>query len=596
MQGSPGNRAALLIFWASLQHLTGSSMHRPTPAIVAQSAVQRLPRLALLLFCLAYILPGLIGREPWRGADLASFGYMVELARGNTAWLDPQLLGLRPEADGWLPYWLGAWAIQAAPGWLDPVAAARVPFVGLLAMALAACWYSVYYLARNAQAQPVAFAFGGEARPTDYARAMADGGLLALIACLGLAQLSHEITTSMAQLAFTAMTFYAVAAMQYRVIGPSIAITVGLLGLTFSGAPTLAAYFGFGGAALHLLSAAPRPGTRSRAWRACAVIAAASALATVLAWVFDLWKWRMFLPQDAGSRDWRTLVRLLLWFTWPAWPLALWTVWRWRLQLLSPVASMHLLLPLWFVIGALFATATTRPADRALMLALPALATLAAFALPTLQRSVAAFIDWFTLLFFTGCAAIIWIIWIGMQTGMPRQAATNALKQAPGFEASFSLAAFLAALAATAGWGWLVKWRVGRNRAAIWKSLVLPAGGAALCWLLLMTLWMPLLDFVRSYRMVARNVATAVGKAECIHALALNREQIAAFQFHAGYRLKPLSDPAQCDWLLVNPGARPDLQSNVPPGQWRLQATVRRPSDKADDVLLFRRAKPLAPG
>jgi hypothetical protein len=41
----------------------------------------------------------------------------------------------------------------------------------------------------------VAFAFGGEAQLIDYARAMADAALLALVACLGLAQLSHETTS-----------------------------------------------------------------------------------------------------------------------------------------------------------------------------------------------------------------------------------------------------------------------------------------------------------------------------------------------------------------------------------------------------------------
>jgi hypothetical protein len=39
----------------------------------------------------------------------------------------------------------------------------------------------------------------------------------------------------------------------------------------------------------------------------------------------------------------------------------------------------------------------------------------------------------------------------------------------------------------------------GAHRSAIWKSLVLPAGGATLCWLLLMTLWLPVLDYARSY-------------------------------------------------------------------------------------------------
>ena len=50
---------------------------------------QRLPRLALLLFCAAYVLPGLFGRDPWRNADLTAFGYMARIAEGRSAWLAP---------------------------------------------------------------------------------------------------------------------------------------------------------------------------------------------------------------------------------------------------------------------------------------------------------------------------------------------------------------------------------------------------------------------------------------------------------------------------------------------------------------------------
>ena len=567
-------------------------MNQPTPAIVAQGAVRRLPRLALILFCVAYIVPGFIGREPWKSADIATFGYMLEMARGATSWLDPRLAGLSPEADGLLPYWLGAWFVHISPAWLSPALVARLPFAAMLALALGATWYAVYYLAHNPQAQPVAFAFGGEADPVDYARAIADGGLLALIACLGLAQLSHEVTTNLAQLSFCALTFFGAAAMGYRVLAPTLGFSVGMAGLVLSGAPSMAVLFGAGSALLHLLAADLQTGGRRGAQRAAGSIALVTLLAAAGASALDLWHWRVLLPQDAGSRDWRGLARLLLWFTWPAWPLVMWTLWRWRLQIFSRRVSLHMALPLWFAGVAVVAAMTTRPAERALLLALPPLATLAAFALPTLQRSVAALIDWFTLLFFTGCGLIIWVIWVAMQTGFPRQPAANVLRQAPGFEASFSLPTFLVALTATLVWAWLVKWRVGRHRAAIWKSLVLPAGGAALCWLLLMTLWMPLLDFVRSYKLVVHNVAAVVGQPSCLQVLDLNREQIAAFQYHGSFVLKPTSGVTRCPWLLVNPASRTGLQTGANASQWRLQAVIRRPSEKADDVLLFRRVTP----
>src|SRR5688572_3376665 len=178
---------------------------------------------------------------------------MLELAQGRAGWLEPLLLGQAPEFDALLPYWLGAWAMQVAPAWMPIDFAARLPFIALLALTLTATWYGVYYLARSPGAQPVPFAFGGEAHPTDYARAMADGGLLALIACLGLAQLSHETTPALAQLGFTALSFFAIAALPYRPMIALLGLVAGLGGLALSGAAAMAIVFALGGAVAVLL-------------------------------------------------------------------------------------------------------------------------------------------------------------------------------------------------------------------------------------------------------------------------------------------------------------------------------------------------------
>ena len=567
-------------------------MNQPSPAIVAQGAVRRLPRVALLLLCLAYIVPGLVGREPWRNADMASFGYMEQIARGATSWFDPVLLNLRPELDGLLPYWIGAWFVQWGPAWISPVLLARLPFALMLAATLAATWYAVYNLASHPRAQPVAFAFGGEAHPTDYARAIGDGALLALIACLGLAQLSHEVTAYLAQLCFTALAFYGMAAIGHRLWAPASALACGLAGLVLSAAPSLAILFGAGAALLHFLAAEPGPAGRRRALRSAGVIALLTVLAAALASSLDLWQWRVLLSQDAGSKDWRSLARLLLWFTWPAWPLVLWTVWRWRRQLAMVPVSLHLVLPLWFAVVTIAATVTTKPADRTLLLALPALATLAAFALPTLRRSMAALIDWFTLLFFTGCGIVIWVIWVAMQTGVPRQPAANVFKQAPDFQATFDPTTFIVALCATLIWGWLVQWRVGRHQAAIWKSLVLPASGAVWCWLLLMTLWMPLLDFVRSYQLVTERVTAQVGPNACLQVMDLERDQIAALQYHGGFRLTPATPASDCPWLIADPELLAQRRHQPDPAQWLSQALIERASGKGDEFHLFRRITP----
>ena len=186
-------------------------MNSPNPALVTQRAAQRLPRLALLLFCAAYVIPGVFGRGPWKSADITAFGYMVNIAQGRTGWLAPTVGGLPADA-ALLPYWIGAIFIKALGWLLDPAVAARIPFALLLVAALVLTWYSTYHLARTEAAQPLPFAFGGEADPIDYARAIADGALLALVATLGLLQLGHETTPELAQLASVALFVYALAA------------------------------------------------------------------------------------------------------------------------------------------------------------------------------------------------------------------------------------------------------------------------------------------------------------------------------------------------------------------------------------------------
>ena len=546
----------------------------------------RLPRLALWLFCLAYVLPGFVGRGPWKNADISSFGYMLALAQGTTDWWQPVMGGLLPEVSALLPYWLGAWAIMLAPAGIAPDLAARIPFMLLLMLALMATWYGTYYLARSPLAQPLAFAFGGEAEPTDYARALADGGVLAMIASLGLAQLAHETTPALAQLCFAALLFYAAAALPYRPIAPGLGAAVGLMGLTLSGAPTLALLLGLGCAGIYWLEAGPHDALRQhRQLRASGVLAMTLGCA-LLATYLHLWHWSVAWPTWP---DWPRLGRLFLWFTWPAWPLACWTVWRWRHQLRgSRLSSRHLWIPLWFVVVASVATLLTTAADRSLLLALPALAALAAFALPTLSRSVGALIDWFTLIFFSGCAIIIWVVWLSMQTGIPAKPALNVARLAPGFSHSFVLSSFLIALTATAVWAWLVFWRAGRHRAAIWKSVVLPAGGAALCWLLLMTLWLPLLDFARSYLpLVAQTTVLMPQKPACVSTLGLSRGQMAAYTYHGGLTLKPIVQQAECRWLLGDSEVLNYLAASSEP--WELRGTVRHRGDAREKLLLYER-------
>ncbi|MDP3922660.1 MAG: hypothetical protein Q8Q84_04715 [Hydrogenophaga sp.] len=576
-------------------------MNTSTPAIVSQSAVRRLPRLALILFCVAYVLPGFLGREPWKNADVTAFGVMLEMAAGHSSWWQPQVLGIAAEEAGPLPYWLGALFIQLLP-FLPADMAARLPFGLLLALTLVCTWYAVYQLARQPAAQPVSFAFGGEAKPTDYARAMADAGLLALVACLGLAQLSHETTPDLARLAMVSAMLYSAATLaqtDMRTAARTLAVwALSALALVLSGAPWITAWLGSGLLLAVFLAHRARQAANDLSvygaqdkgtptwhkpllWATSLLVLVL--LGSALAGLVPAAK----LQTPLSDVNWSSWGRLLLWFTWPAWPLVLWTLWRWRQKLLQP----HVALPLWAATVSVVDSLLSPERDRALLLALPALAALAAFALPTLRRSVSALIDWFTLLFFSGCGLMIWVIWFAMVTGVPAKPAANVAKLAPGYVPEFSLFLFAVAALATGAWIWLVAWRVGKHREAIWKSLVLPAAGSTLCWLLLMTLWLPLLDFGRSYGPISRRIASMVPPQTCVLVDGLSQAQIAALQYHGSLTLKrSTSGPAPaCRTLVVTPSNRHTLDQRVDLTQWAYKATVRRLSDSKESLLVYQR-------
>lgn len=547
----------------------GAILNSPNPALVSQRAVQRLPRTALLLLCAAYLLPGLIGRDPWRNADIEAFGYMAAIADGRTSWLSPTLGGLLADA-ALLPYWLGAAAIRLFDPWLGSALAARIPFAVLLALVLALTWFTTYHLARTEAAQPIPFAFGGEAHPVDYARAIADGALLALIATLGLLQLGHETTPELGQLAAVALYLYALAASPYRGFKPRLAMPVALGSLAASGAPSMAVFLGV--VAVVICRRSSYLAARAFAGWVGAGIALAIAVGTAL----DAWGWRVG-RYDTWQAAW-TVVKLLAWFTWPAWPLALWTLWRWRSHLLN----RHIAVPLGCLSVSLISSLAMGGSDRALMLGLPALAVLAAFALPTLHRRTSAAIDWFSVAFFSIAAIAVWIIYLSMQVGVPSKPAANIARLAPGFAPSFSLLALLPAIVATLAWIWLVRWRTGRNRHPLWKSLALPAGGVALCWLLVMTLLLPPLDFARSYRATVQRIAQHIPRHASIAAPDAPRSLVAALEYHGGYRVEVTNTPkGGSDYLI-----RVDQRAlSAPTGTgWVLLARERR--SRAEDELI----------
>ncbi len=552
-----------------------------TPALVTQKAVQRLPRWALWMLCAAYVLPGLFGRDPWKTQDITSFGHMWSIALGQSSWWQPSVGGVVADTGGILPYWLGGAFITLLGPLMDPALAARLPFASLLAVILALTWYATYELALTDAAQPLPLAFGGEAQPRDYARAVADGALLALIATLGLLQLGHETTPELLQLTGSTLFMFGLAAVQRHAWAARLCTLASLPIMALSGSPSVAMLLATVGVIVCKRSAQEDMAAHMRWVLGSALLALG--LATVLKQAgLAGWVWRLNWlshPQDT--------LKLLTWFTWPTLPLAALTIWHWRRQ----VWRRHIAVPMLAASVGLAASLAMGGNERALLAALPPLAVLAAFALPILQRSLGAALDWFSVFFFTVFGALMWLGYVAMHLGVPANVSLRIAKTVPGYQPHFSWLALGLASVGTLIWLGLVRWRTARHAHALWKSLVLPAGGVALCWLLFMTLWLPPLDQARSYRLLLSRLHQNVPRGELLCAPDAPVGLLTALEYFDGYRVdgRPLNtaDRGQrCGHLILRLPAKASAPQ-VPGWVWVAQYNQR--SHNSEQVVVYRR-------
>jgi hypothetical protein len=551
-----------------------------TPALVTQDAAQRLPRVALWMMAAVYLLPGLVGRDPWRNADLTAYGVMLAMAEGRTAWLEPTL-GLVSVHASLTAHALGALFIAAlTPLGVYAPFAARLPFVLLLGANMALIWYATYRLARTDAAQPVAFAFGGEAQPEDYARALADGALLAFMATLGLLQLGHETTPELMQLSSVCLLLWALALPAQRGWQAGLMALTGLILLSVSGAAELALACGLGAA--FVCQRSEDPALRPMRWW----VASGTLLSALLGMALHTFRAALDWPDEPAEG--LQLLRLLAWFTWPTAPLALLTLWRWRRQW----GRRHIAVPSLLALLPLLQTLLVGGSDRTLLMALPGIAVLAAFALPTLSRSGSAAVDWFSVFFCSALALAVWVVYLSLQTGWPEAPLRNAMAVAPDYRVDFQALTLVLGVGATGVWLWLVRWRTARHRKALWKSLVLPAGGVLLNWLLAMTLLLHPLDYTRSLTPWVQALGARLGPAACLAAPGMQMAYVAALEAQGGWLVDARENAAErpdCPVLLLTEsrdGGVPEVAG------WTFSERVRRPTERYFATLVYRRAGP----
>ena len=492
-----------------------SPHNQSTPARLTAPATEKLPRLILLILVLAYIVPGLVGRDPWKIDDVVGLATMLTpLRQGGISWLIPHVGPMALAQDGPLVMWTGAGLIHFFGHALGDVIASRLTNLLWFGMTLTSVWYGTYLLGRRNEAQPLALPFGGEPTVKDYGRLLADVAILMLVATVGILLRLHETSFVPAVIAFQSLAFCGLARMLDK---PKLGGL--MLGLAMAGAFLTRGVPGL----LPLLLAAliafsPRSALWvSRKWLAVSIVLALSCIAVWLIpahraspqWISEWWHWnKLYFGLPEYYIALRPL-RDLPWFLWPVWPLAALALWQWRHWITAP----HIWIPLAIALGMLLMLpVTAETGEPEFVLFVTPLSVLAAFALPTMRRAVINTLDWFALMCFSVAISCVWVGWIALHFGIPHQIQLNIQRLTQGFEPHIAWWTVIVSALFTLLWIALVYWRLRLRPSMLWRGGMLCASGITITWALLALLWMPAVDYVRSYRPMSSQIHQVLAK------------------------------------------------------------------------------------
>ncbi len=560
----------------------------------------------------AYAFSGLIGRDPWSGDDAVGFGMALSVAQGQW-WTSLQsVAGAGLALEGPLWYAVVGGFIYSLP-FLSAHIAANVPVALCTLLAAYSLWYASYYLAKTPAAQPLALALGGQPKPIAYARAVADGAVLLLLATFGIALRMHEINAQTAQFALLCAVMLAASLSLYK---PKIAAALNCVLLLLLGSAN-----GLMGVLpvlvwLAVLSSQSAWQSLRRSLPLVALSAAAGfALPFGLAYLLGqadystaLWVWN----RDAlGLIAWPRLTWLLSnlpFLAWPALPFAAVAIWRWRRFWRAPhVWAGTSYLAVFFVA----ILCRTRVDDAVAMTLLPGALVLAAFLLPALPRVWMNAIDWFGVMVLSFSVVLIGLTWAAITLAWPPVFAKSVLRLVPGFDPSFQWLGFLVGVIGIVFWIFVVRWRVLSAKTVVWRAAVIWAAGSLTVWVIGTSALMPYANHIKTYRSVALELKGALkDHTQCVSPIRLGLSQRALLAYFADIQFEPqalnlaidkkaddapIDTPVNvgCDWMLEYSSlqrlSRLDRAPYLPNGNWLLKWEGRRFRDRDERFRLYQR-------
>jgi hypothetical protein len=273
-------------------------------------------------------------------------------------------------------------------------------------------------------------------------------------------------------------------------------------------------------------------------------------------------------------------IKNLSWFAWPALPLAIWGLWKFKHKMWSQAKFQ---LPIIFFVSTLIITASYAKTNQALLMPfLIPLSTIAAGSIETLRRGAASAMNWFGIILFSTILFLIWLGWNAMLTGFPQKTYERMQFLAQTNESHFNIFILIIAILLTAIWIFsMIKVRI-TNRSCTTNWSV----GLTVSWALLMALWLPWINHKKDFSPLFLSIEKVIPDKTCLTTHNINDAQIDLIDYYLNIKATREGDRSNCHYLLIYQLHKKDL----PPmsENWKLIWNGKQPGDKNNYKLFYK--------